>query len=580
MVTLRRLSAYLRPHLRLLLQLAISMACGLGAELLLPRVVGLIIDRGIATKSMPIVVRYIGLLAMIAVFRACSHFSWGYSQERIGQEVIRSLRRELFVRLQRLSFAFYNKNNTGDLMSRVTSDVNSVMEFFGFGLAEMISCTLMFTGTVTVLLLADWQLGLVVLLPIPVLMLVVYRFSSIIGPAWERIRKEMGNLSTTLQENISGVRVVKSFARESHEIGKFSKRNKDALQANLVRANIEARTFPVINFITGFCFLLLYWYGGRRVYDGDMTLGTFFSFNWYLWGLIWPIRFLGYLINVARKAIAAGPRVFEIRDSQMEIPEVANAREMPAITGHVRFEDVHFAFEDGDGTPVLRNLNLDIQPGQIVAVLGGTGSGKSSVINLIPRFFDVQQGRVTIDGVDTRDVTLDSLRGQIGIVPQETFLFSDTVRNNIAFGRPDATQEEVEEAAKAAQAHDFIMALPRGYETRVGERGIGLSGGQKQRIAIARALLTNPRILILDEATSSVDAETEHALQVALNRLMQGRTSLVIAQRLSTVKNAHKVVVIKDGAVVEEGTHDELLQRGGEYTEIYRLQLRPREDLV
>ncbi|NLG48536.1 MAG: ABC transporter ATP-binding protein [Chloroflexi bacterium] len=566
--------------MRLLLLLAAAMGGGLAAELLLPRVVGMVIDRGIAAKSMSLVVRYIALVALIAVFRACSHFFWGYSQERIGQEVIRGLRRDLYVRLQRLSFAFYNANNTGDLMSRVTSDVDSVMEFFGWGIAEMIGCTLTFVGTVTVLLLTDWQLALVVLLPIPVLMIVVFRFSSIIGPAWERIRKEMGNLSTTLQESISGVRVVKSFAQEHHEIGKFSKRNTSTLQANLARATIEARTFPIINFITGFCFLLLYWYGGRRVYYGQMTIGTFFSFNWYLWGLIWPIRFLGYLINVARKAIAAGPRVFEIRDSQMEIPEAADAREMPTIAGHVRFEDVHFAFEDGDGTPVLRNLNLEVQPGQIVAVLGGTGSGKSSVINLIPRFYDVQQGRVTIDGIDIREVTLDSLRGQIGIVPQETFLFSDTVRNNIAFGRPDATQEEVEEAAKAAQAHDFIMALTKGYETRVGERGIGLSGGQKQRIAIARALLTNPRILILDEATSSVDAETEYALQVALNRLMQGRTSLVIAQRLSTVKNAHKVVVIKDGTVVEEGTHDELLQRGGEYTEIYRLQLRPREELI
>jgi ATP-binding cassette subfamily B protein len=311
-----------------------------------------------------------------------------------------------------------------------------------------------------------------------------------------------------------------------------------------------------------------------------MSIGTFFSFNWYLFGLIWPVRFLGYLISVAKEAIAAGPRIFEVLDSTMEIQESENARPMPQIKGHIRFEEVHFTFEDDKTTPVLKGLNLEALPGQIVAVLGGTGSGKSSVINLIPRFYDPQQGRITVDGADIRESTLPSLRKQIGIVPQETFLFSDTVRNNIAFGRPEASFEEVEAAAKAAQAHEFISKLPKGYDTRVGERGLGLSGGEKQRIAIARALLTDPRILILDEATSSVDAETEHALQVALDRLMQGRTSIVIAQRLSTVKNAHKVVVLKDGAVVEEGTHEKLLQRGGEYTQIYNLQLRPREELI
>jgi ABC-type multidrug transport system fused ATPase/permease subunit len=290
------------------------------------------------------------------------------------------------------------------------------------------------------------------------------------------------------------------------------------------------------------------------------------------------VRFLGWLISLARKAMAAGPRVFAILDSDAEICEVPDAGEMPAIEGAVRFEDVHFAFEDGDGTPVLDGLDLEIEPGQVVAVLGRTGSGKSSVINLIPRFYDPQSGRITIDGTDIRGVTLPSLRRQIGIVPQETFLFSDTVYNNIAFGRPDATPAEVEAAARAAQAHAFIEQMPKGYQTRVGERGVGVSGGQRQRIAIARALLIDPRILILDEATSSVDAETEHELQQALAECMRGRTSLVIAQRLSTVKNAHKVVVLKDGRVAEEGTHEELLALGGEYTQIYNLQLRPQEE--
>ena len=579
MGTLRRFAAYLSPYPLLIVLLFVTMIIGIAGELVMPRILGLLVDRGLCMRSMSGVMLYTGLLVAVAVGRASIHYGQGYVRERMGQEVIRSLRDDLYRRLQRLSFTYYTVNNTGDLMSRLTGDVMSVLEFFGFGLGEMLGSSLMFAGTVTMLLLADWRLALVVMAPVPVLMFFAFRFSGIVGPLWEKIRERVGQLSTTLQENISGVRVVKSFSREEHEIGKFSSSNRETREANLTRAGAEARTFPIINFVTGLCFLLLYWYGGRRVYSGQMSMGTFLSFNWYLWGLIWPIRFLGYLISVAKEAIAAGPRLFAILDSPLQIREAENAREMPEIRGHIRFEDVHFAFEDGAGTPVLKGMNLEVLPGQIVAVLGGTGSGKSSVINLIPRFYDPQQGRITLDGQDIREVTLPSLRRQIGIVPQETVLFSDTVRSNIAFGRPDASQDEVEAAARAGQAHEFISKMVHGYDTRVGERGIGVSGGQKQRIAIARALLYNPRILILDEATSSVDAETEHALQLALARLMQGRTSIVIAQRLSTVKNAAKVVVLKDGVVVEEGTHEELLRKGGEYTQIYNLQLRPQEEV-
>jgi ATP-binding cassette subfamily B multidrug efflux pump len=580
MGTLRRFASYLRPYPGLITLFIATMLFGIGTELLQPRLLSLVIDRGIAASDMSQVARYTLMLVAAALARSALRYGQGYSRERVGQELIRGLRHELYARLQRLSFTFYTMNATGDLMSRLTGDVMSILDFFAFGLAEIVAASLMFIGTIVMLFFTDWQLAIVVILPIPVLMLFAFRFSGIVGPAWEKIREEMGKLSTTLQENLSGVRVVKAFSRERHEMDKFEKDNTNTLQAHLTRAGIESRTFPLLNLITGVCFLLLYWYGGRRVLSEQMSLGTFFAFNWYLWGLIFPVRFIGYLISIARQAIAAGPRVFAIIDSPLEIREAPDAPPLLAVEGHVRLEDVHFSFEDGDGTPVLRGLNFEAHPGQIVAVLGGTGSGKSSVMNLIPRFYDPQQGRITVDGIDIRQVQLSSLRKQIGLVPQETFLFSDTVRNNIAFGRPDATQEEVEAAARAAQAHDFIVQLPKQYDTRVGERGIGISGGQKQRIAIARALLTDPRILLLDEATSSVDAETEHALQLALDRLMQGRTSIVIAQRLSTVKNAHKVVVIKDGVVVEEGTHDELLQRGGEYTQIYQLQLRPQQEFV
>jgi len=580
MRTLLRFAKYLRPHKALIILFVVTMLAVVASEMIMPRLLGSLIDQGITGGSTRAILLYTGLMFAVGLARSAIRYGQAYARERMGQELIRGLRHDLYARLQGLSFTYFTVNATGDLMSRLTSDVSAVMDFFGFGIGETITSGLMFAGTVAMLLLTDWRLALVVIIPLPVLMFFAFRFSSIVGPAWEKIRAEMGKLTTTLQENVSGVRVVKSFGREDHEIAKFGVNNASTYQANIGRAGIEARTFPVLNFITGFCFFLLYWYGGRRVYNGAMSLGSFFSFNWYLWGLIWPIRFVGYLISVAKEAIAAGPRLFEILDSPLCIAESPDPSELSAIKGHIRFNDVHFRFEDGDQTPVLKGLSLEILPGQIVAVLGGTGSGKSSIINLIPRFYDPQQGSITIDGVDIRQAKLSSLRRQIGIVPQETFLFSDTVRNNIAFGRPDASPAEVEAAAKAAQAHDFIAKLPKGYDTRVGERGIGLSGGQKQRIAIARALLTDPRLLILDEATSSVDAETEHALQLALDQLMRGRTSLVIAQRLSTVKNAHKVVVIRDGAVVEEGTHDQLLHAGGEYTRIYNLQLRPQEEIV
>jgi len=580
MSDLLRLLRFLKPYR---VQLAIAGALTfvvLAGELLTPAVLGWTIDRGLGSRRMDLVFLYSLLLIGLYGVRSLASYYQGYLQNLAGQRMVRDLRHQLYERLQYLPISFYRSMPTGQIMSRVTSDVEAVQEFVAWGFLFLVAAGVTFVGTLVILMVINWRLSSVVMLPIIPLALVVFLFDRRIGPAWEDVREQMGRLTTVLQEAISGVRVVKAFAREPYEVQRFGTQNQAYRAKNIHRANVEARSFPSMDLFIGLCFVLLTLYGGRLVIRGDVTLGTFFAYQWYLWGVIWPVRMMGWLLSIMRQALAAMPRIFEILDAPAPIQDAPNAIALPRVRGEVRFEDVWFAFPDEPERMVLKGLNLTVKPGQTVAILGGTGSGKSSVINLIPRLHDVVQGRVLIDGHDVRAVTLSSLRRQIGIVPQETFLFSMTVRENIAFGRPDASQEEIEQVARLAQAHDFIMELPKGYDTRVGERGIGLSGGQKQRIALARALLMDPAILILDEATSSVDTETEYEIQKALEQVMATRTSIVIAQRLSTVKTADKVVVLKDGRVVEEGTHAELLARGGEYTRIYNLQFREQEELL
>ncbi len=390
----------------------------------------------------------------------------------------------------------------------------------------------------------------------------------------------MGKLTTLLQENISGVRVVKAFAREKMEAARFRERNELNRQQNLDRLRLEANAFPAMDLMVGLSFVLLAGFGAMRVINGSGSLGLFFAYQWYLWGIIWPMRFMGWLISMMRQALAAAPRLFEILDAPLTISDAPQAVPLFAVEGRIVFEDVAFAFEDEPERMVLQGFNLQIEPGETVAILGGTGSGKSLLVNLISRFQEATNGRILIDNHDLRDVQLHSLREKIGIVPQEPFLFSATVAENIAYGHPEATMAEVREAAKLAQAHDFIVEMPGGYETQIGERGVRLSGGQKQRLSLARAILVNPAIFILDEATSAVDTRTEHEIQHALSQVMVGRTSLIIAQRLSTVKYADRIVILKDGAVAEEGSHAELLALGGEYTRIHKLQYRESEELA
>jgi len=590
MTNVKRLFGYLQPYRLLVALIAVLLLFTTAGDLVVPRILGWTIDVGLASRDMGLVIRYCLALLGVAALRSVMAYVQG----------VRDLRDQLYARLQRLSFSYFTTMPTGDIMSRLTSDLEAVEEFVSWGFVLFLMVALNFSTTFVMLLVLDWQLTLAIVAPVPFLGLVVFLFNRRVGPAWDAIREQMGKLTSTLQEAVSGVRVVKAFAREPYEIGKFGEQNWLNLRRNLERADIEANSFPLMDLLMNLSFVILTWYGAMRVMNGQTSLGTFFSFTWYIWAIVWPVRMAGFLVSIMRQALAAAPRLFEILDAEQDIADAPEAIEMPRIRGHIRFEDVSFAFPDTSEQRVLEGFHLEVLPGQTVAILGGTGSGKSSVINLLPRFYDPVSGRVTIDGYDVRQVRLESLRRQIGIVPQETFLFSETVSRNIAYGRPEARQEEIVEVARMAQAHEFITELVKGYDTRVGERGVGLSGGQKQRIALARALLMDPPILILDEATSSVDTETELEIQRALEAVMAHRTSpsefilspsaslrmnsaeglrtsIVIAQRLSTIKRADKIVVIKDGRVVEEGTHQELLAHGGEYTRLYNLQYREQD---
>jgi ATP-binding cassette subfamily B protein len=577
----KRLLSYLAPYKGRFLVSVLLIFLGIAiGDFLVPLLFGWTIDRGLASGSMRLVILYAGLLVLgQAVRSVVSYLQWVF-QHRVGQDVVRDVRDRLYERLQVLPTSFYRQMPTGEIMSRVTSDVEAVQEYVGWGLLLQLAGIFSFVGVSVILMLLDWQLTILLYAPLAVLAVVIYLYDRKIGPLWEQERKQMGKLTDVLQEALSGVRVVKAFAQEVRESRRFRSQNALNKDRNLARARAEAQALPAMDMLIGLAFVLLAWFGVQRVIAGATSLGTFFSFQWYIWALIWPVRFMGWLISLQRQAMAAVPRLYEILDAPLTITDAPDARTLTNVRGEVSFCNVRFAFDDEPDRAVLDGLNLTVRPGEVVAILGGTGSGKSSLVNLIPRFFDVTDGAVLVDGRDVRELRLASLRRHIGVVPQETFLFSATVRENIAYGRPEATLEAVEQAARLAQAHAFIMEMEAGYDTKIGERGIRPSGGQKQRLALARAILMDPAILILDEATSAVDTETEHEIQRALEQVMQGRTSLIIAQRLSTIKHAHRIVVLKDGAVAEAGTHQSLIALGGEYARIYNLQYRVQDDLT
>lgn len=573
--TLRYLQKYWLTTLAALFSLLLVNA----ANLYTPQLLRQLIDDGISALNMTAIWMIAGLMVLVALARGVFNFLQGYLSEKTSQGVAYELRNAIFERLQHLSFSFHDQAQTGKLMTHMTSDVEMVRMFAGNGLLQLVSAIVLLVGTLVILFSMNAILTLIFLAMIPPIGLIFGLFIKKLIPRSRTVQEKLEKLNSILQENLAGIRVVKAFAREEYERDRFSARNQELLDENITLLTIFATFFPMIFFIANIAVAGVLWVGGFEVIRGDMTLGELVAFIGYQGYFLMPIFMLGFIGAMISRAEASSQRIFDVIDAQSEVADKPDALDAPALRGHVVFDEVSFRYA-GSVTPVIEDISFEVQPNQTVAILGRTGSGKSSIINLIPRFYDVTGGKVMIDGYDVRDLKLSSLRSQIGIVLQETTLFSGTIRDNIAYGRLDASVDEIVAAAKAAQAHEFIIDLEAGYDTVVGERGIGLSGGQKQRIAIARALLVSPRILIMDDSTSSVDAETEYKLQQALEVLRQGRTTFIIAQRISTVRSADLILLLDEGKLVGKGSHAEMLDCCEIYAEILATQFGERTDLA
>ncbi len=509
-------------------------------------------------------------LVVITSLTGVLNYFQRYALAYVAQKGSYEMRNDIYNSLLDQSFSFYDHQRTGQLMSRATADVDEVQRFFGFELTQVISTSLLFTLVFYSLFSIDWQLTFLSILFIPLILLTTLRLASKVGPIWVKIRNQLGIITSVAQENLMAVRVVRGFARESYEEEKFETECETYFKFNVEGTKIRAFYNPLATLIASLGVVVIIWYGGSQVISGALSIGSLVAFYLYIARLMQPVRMVGFIAARLQRAVASAERIFDVIDAKSVVSDREEAMTLRDVEGHVVLEDVWFGYDERN--MVLKRINLDVNPGETVAILGATGSGKSSIISLIPRFYDVTRGRITIDGRDVRDVTLSSLRQHIGIVRQDPFIFSTTLRENIAYGVEDAKQEDIEEAAKKAKIHDFISSLPEGYETRVGERGVTLSGGQKQRIAIARALLKEPKILILDDSTSSVDTQTEFEIQQTLAELFKNRTTFVITQRLSSVRNASYIVVLEKGEIAEEGTHGELMARKGIYYKLYETQ--------
>ena len=571
---LRRALGYLRSYKRESIGAALALMLVSGASLIAPLLVGRAIDGGIAPEREDVLLYAVAGLVAVALVRGVFTFLQGYLAERASQGVAYDLRDALFGQMERLSFSYYDRVQTGQLVQRLTNDVEQIRSFAGSGVVQLANAVVMLVGAAALLFYLDWQLALVALAVVPAIALLLVRFVTLIRPLFGQVQQTLGRLNTVLQEDLSGVRVIRAFAREDYETARYKAVNDDLLDKNLQTVRVFANNFPFVFLLANVGTLAIVWFGGWQVINGGLSIGELVAFNTLLGFMLFPILTIGFLSASISRAGASAARVFEILDAPLEVTDKPDASPLPPLECRVEFDDVSFRYP-GSEREILRCVSFAVEPGSTVAILGTTGSGKSTLVNLLPRFYDVTGGAVRLDGHDVRDVTLSSLRSQIGMVLQEARLFSGTVRDNVAFGRPDATDEEVRTAAKDAQADGFIQGLPDGYGTVIGERGVGLSGGQRQRIAIARALLVDPRLLILDDSTSAVDAETEAAIQETLDRLMREkhRTVFVIAQRVSTVRDADLILVLDEGAIGAMGTHEELRSTSELYNEILGSQL-------
>ena len=570
-----RILSYIKPYMHRLIFAMFCTIMAAAGNLYIPWIIKDMIDEVLADKNGTMLNWIAASIIAIFIVRGLFWYGQNYLMSYVGQSVIIDIRAAVFKKLQRLSVSFYDKNKTGTIMSYVTNDVNALQSAMVENTIEMITEGFILIGSVVAMIYLDWRLTLFTVCTFPVVLWFMEFFGKKIRKTGGRIQECTADITSVLQESVASARVIKSFVREDYEVDRFDVENKANLRANMKNAQLMATLTPVVELVAAIGVTMIIWYGGNNVINGTITAGSLVAFLTYAVNISNPIKRLTRVIGNIQKALAAAQRVFMIIDMPEEIAESRDAKQLPEVSGKVEFQNVSFAYNDKGN--VITDLSFSVKPGEVIAIVGPSGAGKSTIANLLPRFYDVNKGDIKIDGHSVREVTLDSLREQVGIVPQETMLFNGSVYNNILYGRLDATKEEIEAAAKAANAHDFIMQLTDGYETKLGDRGVNLSGGQRQRIAIARAILKNPRILILDEATSALDTESERVVQEALDRLMVGRTSFVIAHRLSTVKNADKILVLEKGNLVESGTHDELLALDGLYAHLYKIQYRNKE---
>lgn len=566
---------YIKPYWKRGLAAGICTIIAAGGTAYLPFVIKDMVDQVLSEKNTTMLNWIVLSIIVVFVIRGIAYYGQSYLMNYVGQRVIIDIRKAVFEKLQRLSMSFYDKHKTGTIMSYVTNDVSALQSAMVDNVVEMITETVILVASIVMMIYLDWKLFLVTFATFPVVLFFIDSFGKRIRKSGSRIQEAAADITSVLQEVASAPRVIKSFVREGYEVERFDKENMNNFRANMKYAQLSSTLTPTIEFVAAVGVSIILWYGGNSVINGSITAGSLVAFLTYAVNISNPIKRLSRVIGNIQKALAAAQRVFDVLDLPEVIKNAPDAKALPKVKGDVRFNDVSFAYNENE--EVLSHVSFEVKPGEMIAFVGPSGAGKSTVASLLPRFYDATNGSITIDGQDIRKVTLDSLREQVGIVPQETVLFNGSVYDNILYGRLDATREEVEAAAKAANAHDFIMQLPNGYETMLGDRGMNISGGQRQRISIARAILKNPQILILDEATSALDTESERVVQEALDRLMVGRTSFVIAHRLSTIKNADKIMVLEKGQLIEQGNHDELMAMDGLYAHLYKIQYRSKE---